>query len=291
MSLRKLNLSAAILHYTLAVGFSIFFINANKKYVDDPVMGLEFTMRDHSLELKDENDVTVSNWVSKQTVNVDIKLIQSLLIVFFITTGTFHLMYYFGQKEPANLENPTINNFYSNAIQNQNNFYRWIEYGITATIMLYVIAFVSGVKDTNIYILLFGISVTMISLGQTIEVAIRDGKDWKLPMITSFLLLFSAFIVIARSFWTRLSEVNKYLDEKPLDEGKIKELLPTWLNYMIIILFVFYSCFGIISLVGAVKHTQYDKIEKAYIVLSFVSKATLAGFVAYGTGRQNNAQE
>ena len=285
MSLRTLNLSAAILHYTLAFGFSLYFINQNKKFGNDPIRGVELSMRDHNLEIKDDVIIneTVVNWTSSETVNLNLKVVQTLLISFFIVTGTFHLMYFIGGKEP---NNPTITNFYSNAIENKNNYFRWIEYSITATIMLYIIALTSGVKDTNVYILLFAISVTMISLGQSVEVAVRDGKNWFLPMITGFLLLISAFIVIIRSFRLRIKEVNKYLEDFPLDNTNNKrEKIPSWLNIMIIILFIFYSCFGIVSLVGAIKHTNYEKVEKAYIILSFVSKAVLASFIAYGTAQ------
>jgi hypothetical protein len=280
-------------------------------------MGVELTSRDHKLvitDIKDDckfstpeeikNGITngckdgkeggigvKAQWVSSKTYELDIKVIQGLLISFFIITGTFHLFYYIGNKEPAGSPN-TINNFYSNAIQNQNNFYRWIEYSMTSTMMLYVIAYTSGVKDMNVYLMLFATNVTMISLGQTVEVAVRDGKPWWLPMITSFLLLISEFAIIMRSFWSRLREVNDYLKLPDHPEGALTDnaKIPSWLNAMIVILFVFFSCFGFVSLYGAYKGTSYDKIEKAYIILSFVAKAVLASYVAYGTGQRQTAQ-
>ena len=285
MSLRQLNLSAAILHYCLAISFSVYFSHINKKYGNDPVRGVELSMRDHTVKITDTPDGDKAVWESKETMKVDLKVIQGLLISFFFITGTFHLFYYIGNKETSNPSQPNINNFYSNAIANQNNYFRWIEYSITATMMLYVIAYTSGVKDTNVYLMLFATNITMISLGQSIEVAVRDGKSWWIPMITSFLLLIAEFTVIMRSFWSRLKEVNDYLKTKPLDEN---DKIPSWLNVMIVILFVFFSCFGFVSLIGAYKHVSYEKIEKIYLILSFVSKASLASFIAYGTGQRQS---
>lgn len=316
MSLRQLNLSAALLHYSLAIGFSVYFNNINKKYGNKKIKGVELSTRDHKLVLDDietgcvettkeeeKNGHVVycntpggsgirADWVSYELGTLDIKVIQGLLIGFFIITGTFHLFYYIGNAQKSSSKT-TINNFYSNAIQNENNFYRWIEYSITATMMLYVIAYTSGVKDTNVYLMLFATNVTLISLGQTVEVAVRDGKSWWLPMITSFLLLISEFTVIMRSFWSRLKEVNDYLKKPNHPEGNVSKdtKIPSWLNIMIVVLFIFFSCFGFVSLYGAYNHTSYDKIEKAYIILSFVSKAVLASFVAYGTGQRQTADE
>jgi hypothetical protein len=61
--------------------------------------------------------------------------------------------------------------------------------------------------------------------------------------------------------------------------------IPSWLTLMIWILFLFYSCFGIISLLGA-GGMAYESVEKGYIILSFVAKATLGVFIAYGTGQR-----
>jgi hypothetical protein len=316
MSLRQLNLSAAILHYTLAIGFSVYFNRVNKKYGNKKIRGIELSNRDHKLVLtdiqpgncvqstkeeeknghnticNDDGSGVSADWISYETGVLDVKVIQGLLIAFFIITGTFHLFYYIGNAEKSGPKT-TLNNFYSNAIKNENNFYRWIEYSITATMMLYVIAYTSGVKDTNIYLMLFATNVTLISLGQTVEVAVRDGKSWWLPMLTSFLLLISEFAVIMRSFWRRLDEVNTYikLPNHPVENKIENAKIPSWLNIMIVLLFVFFSCFGGVALYGAYNHTSYDKIEKAYIILSFVSKAVLASFVAYGTAQRQTSAE
>ena len=293
-SLRHLNVYAAILHFSLAIGFSIYFINLNNQYKNDVVQGVELTMRDHSIEIYQRNtcipdegpcdssgNQLTAQWKSTQTTNVDIKTLQTMLVSFFLITGSFHLSYYLGSGDESE-----SNGWYTRSINNQNNFFRWIEYSITSTLMLYIIALTSGVKDTGVYISLFSMNVAMIYTGQLVEVAVRDGGDWQTPMILGFLLLFSEFAVIARTFWGRLSQVNNYLSNNttnPLTKG---QTIPTWINTMIIVLFLFFSTFGFISLYGAYNNTQYETIEKAYLISSFGAKATLGVFIAYGLGQR-----
>ena len=302
MSLPTLNKWASILHYSLAIGFASYFGYINNKYPNNSVKGVELSIRDHNFGIESlsgeckEDDTTVcdssgnafrSTWVSANTQTVDIKTIQGMLIAFFVITGTFHLYYYLGNNPLKEGESPSFGTGYTYVVKNQNNFFRWIEYSITATLMLYIIALTSGVKDTNVYLLLYATNIAMIALGQQVEVAVRDGKDWITPMVTSFLLLFAEFSVIARSFWSRLAQVDTFLDENPsISNGR---RIPKWLNAMIIILFLFFSCFGFLSLYASIRGTPYETVEKGYIILSFAAKATLGMFIAYGTGqRQSN---
>jgi len=144
----------------------------------------------------------------------------------------------------------------------------------------------SGVKDTNIYMSLFSVNIAMIYTGQLVEEAVRDEKDWRIPMILGFVLLISEFSVIMRSFWQRLSQVNDYLKQNVTDPLTNGQTIPSWLNAMIIILFLFFSCFGFISLYGAINKTPYENIEKSYLISSFAAKATLGAFISYGLGQR-----
>jgi hypothetical protein len=291
VSLQDLNLYAAIFHYVLAVAFSSYFLYINGKYTNTPVQGVELSLRDHTITIFKQNhcdtnlgpcdssgNQITAQWNSEQYSNVDIKVLQGALISFFLITGSFHLFYYLSGKNEDGI--------YNKVIENRNNYFRWIEYSITSTLMLYIIALTSGVKETNIYMTLFSINVSMIYTGQLVEVAARDGGDWKTPMILGFVLLLSEFSVIARSFWQRLSQVNSYLESNITDPLTKGQTIPSWLNAMIIILFLFFSCFGFISLYGAYNNTPYESIEKWYLIASFGAKATLGVFISYGLGQR-----
>ena len=58
---------------------------------------------------------------------------------------------------------------------------------------------------------------------------------------------------------------------------------------MIYTLFLFFSSFGFISLYGAYSGTSYENVEKLYLIFSLAAKATLGFFMAYGTGRRQQA--
>jgi len=305
MSLSTLNLSAAILHYTLALLFAGWFGYLNYNNPDTPVNGVELSLRDHAVTIFvhrppvcdaafgpcdcSGNQLT-GGWKSENTQTIDIKVLQGMLISFFLITGTFHLYYYLDENDANDkTKKGKFGGLYSEAIGASNNYFRWIEYSITSTLMLYIIAFTSGVKDTGVYMNLFATNIAMIYTGQLVEVAVRDGKNWVAPMILGFVLLLSEFAVIARSFWTRLDQVQKNLD-KLNNDGYTgltgNQSIPDWIKYMIIILFIFFSCFGFISLVGAISGARYESIEKAYLISSFAAKATLGFFIAYGLGQR-----
>lgn len=306
MITHQLNLYAAILHYVLALSFTIYFISLNKKYPNDPVQGVELTMRDHAINIAvahcntpnvgncDASGNTVTaNWVSQPTATVGITTIQTMLIAFFLITGSFHLFYYLSAGP---LEDGDVwGNSYTRAIANHNNFFRWIEYSITSTLMLYIIAFISGVKDTNIYMLLFATNIAMIYTGQLVEEYKRDdpkSTKWVLPMIVGFVMLFAEFAVIIRDFRNRINQVSTFLNNNvnnPDPDITHGRTIPSWISATIYSLFIFFSCFGFISLVGAYFDVRYELIENAYIVASFAAKATLGMFIAYGTGQRQSA--
>ena len=289
--LSTINLSAAILHFFLGIGFAIYFVYLNNKYPNNPVQGIETSVRQHELVLTG-NDVLnapiTRQWVSKQQSVYDVKNIQTLLVSFFLITGCFHLFYYYSNGKSDADHPPSIHNAYTRVIANSNNYFRWIEYSITATMMLYIIAYSSGVKDVEVYNMLFALNVGMIAQGQIIETAVRDKKDWVTPMVTGFVLLIAEFLSIFRALSKRFSEINGYIATHPIASNGVK--IPQWLSYLGIIIFVFFSSFGFISLFGAYSGAKYQTIETLYIVFSFISKATLGFFMAYGLSqRQTNA--
>lgn len=261
------NITLCILHLCLAIGFTFYFTSLNKKYPNDPVDGMDITIRRHTLTYRPDRQ---SLWSSDAVVTPRIETIQVLMVIFFLITSFFHAVYAV-----------TDQGLYTRMITRQNNYLRWVEYSITSTIMLYIIALISGVKDEGVFILIGATNVAMIAQGHLIEQCVADKKPWVVPMMVGFLLLFSEFTVITKDFENRIHDV----ESSPL-QGK----MPRWIKYMIIVLFMFYSVFGFVSLYGAYSRVSYENIEKSYLLLSFVSKAVLGAFVAYGTGQRQKAE-
>ena len=280
-TVRELNLAAAIVHYILAIGFSSYFAYINNTYKNQPVRGVELTIRSHLLNVS-LNPTFSAQWNSVKDNVIDLQVIQGMLVSFFVITGSFHLFYYFSNDSMEKDEMPSWKNKYTRMLSNKNNYFRWVEYSITSTLMLYIIALTSGLRDSNSYALLFSTNVSMIATGQMVEEAIRDGKDWQLPMAVGFLLLVFEFGVIAKDFWSRLNQINIFLESNPSLSNS--QSIPSWISAMIIVLFLLFSSFGFLSLWGAYNNEQYETIEKGYIWLSLIAKAVLGIFIAYGLG-------
>ena len=264
----------------------------------------DLSSNNNSLVCDSSQNCVYPHFTSTTTNTIDISVIQGLLVSFFLITGTFHLFYYLGGKgihmekdekglyQPVEVEEEqsSFSTFYTRMIYKKNNYLRWIEYSITATLMLYIIAWTSGVKDTGVYMMLYATNIAMIAQGQLVEEAIRDGKNWRIPMITGFILLLAEFSVIIRTFYMRLNEVNSFVNNPENSNVVGDQKIPKWLLAMIWVLFIFFSCFGIVSLVGTQSGVSYESVEKGYIILSFVAKATLGAFIAYGTSQRQKNQ-
>jgi hypothetical protein len=276
-SLKTYNAILAVIHLVLAIGFKMYFNNINANYPNTSAQGIELSVRNHTLNIAPNQVGTiVGTWKSTLTDTLQLSVVQNLLVGFFLVTAATHL-YYFVQHDGN----------YSKMVNNGNNYVRWIEYSISSTMMIYIIALVSGVKDTNVYKSIFAMNIGMIYTGQVIEENIQAGKDWYLPMAVGFMLMISEFSIIIRDFNQRLNDVTEFTTNYPnLTNGRT---IPSWLKYMIYVLFMFFASFGFISLYGAYSGTQFENIEKLYLLFSLLSKATLGGFIAYGTGqRQQN---
>jgi hypothetical protein len=225
-------------------------------------------MKDHKVVLsKDSQNRLVLGWSSATTLSTSLTTVQGLLIAFFYITALFHLIY-------------ATSSIYPSLIKNNNNWLRWVEYSITSTLMIYIIALICTVKDTHTYILLGVCNITMILLGQFVEEKIKNKESALLPLSMSFFILFSEFGIIFREASNRLQQINAYVSP---NQTKPTEF-PLWIFFMVPILFLFFGCFGGVALFQSFfPDTDYESIEKIYILLSLVAKTTLGGFLAYGS--------
>lgn len=312
--LQTYNTLLAVLHASLGAGFALYFDKLNKKYKTDSRLVLDTNIRQHNYSVDivpngtnppDINNFTLT-WTSDVMKNSPtIKTVETLVVLFFFVTAGFHTYY------AAN-----VNGSYEKVIANKNNWYRWVEYSISSTLMLYIIAILSGVKDENVYRSIFAINVAMIYTGQLVEEYAEDeiefmGKKvpkWTIPMTLGFVLLLTEFGIIIRESNKNFDIFDKYIAKysayenstNPEEQKKYQVYLyyskifviPNWVKYTIYGLFGFFSVFGAISFVGVYKKQPYEKVEKNYLLLSLLSKAFLGSMLAYGlTERQKGASK
>ena len=268
MSLQLFNRGALLAHLSSAVGFGAYF------FVNDTntIPGIDTSLRNHkmivSLDTSGnallDNGNLVYQYTSEQDSIVSIKQIQILIVSFFAITALFHGYYY--------IADGLVSHQYSEMIKNKNNYLRWIEYSISSTIMLYIIAFLSGTKDKNIYYLITATNVAIMAQGQLVEEAVRDGKPWWVPMCTGFVLLLAEFYVILRDFLRRQESESVAGFKQPI-----------WVGSSLYIMFLAFASFGFISLYSSVSGTSYDSIEIMYIIASLIVKLWLSRYICLVT--------
>lgn len=161
---------------------------------------------------------------------------------------------------------------YSAGLSQSRNYFRWVEYSISSSVMIVLIAQICGVSDVVAIISLFGVNASMILFGWLQEKYETPGNGGWIPFIFGCI----AGIVpwIALTFY--VLGIN----------GTSEEKAPAFVYGIVVSLFVLFNTFA------AVQFLQYKKVgkwsdylrgEKTYITLSLVAKSALAWQVFVGT--------
>lgn len=259
--LQRYNLILCIIHIVLAI-FLVFYF----KRIRDPNKPVDFVNLDlYTHSLKFNKSTNIFEIFSKKALEVGERDITGLIVSFFVITASFHLLY---ALNPGNI--------YLDAVKNGNNWMRWVEYSLSATIMLIIIGLLSGVKDIQNYFVLITSAFAIMWTGQWFESS--SGSMRWVPIIIGFVLLAGVFSVIFKSFSDRLKEAK--------DAGF---KVPSWLYAVVIVLFIFYASFGFVPVAQILFKGDYRKYEYTYLTLSLVSKATLGLLVAIGFGQRSQA--
>lgn len=162
---------------------------------------------------------------------------------------------------------PGVWPWYRNNIARQINKARWWEYSISASIMIVLIALVTGVSDVGAIVAIAGANVAMILFGLVMETVNRpdDPVDWT-PFIFGCIAGAVPWVVIA---------IQVAGAESRADGSGI----PTFVYGIIVSLFVLFNSFAV-NMVLQYKRVgrwrDYVYGEKAYIVLSLTAKTALA---------------
>lgn len=173
---------------------------------------------------------------------------------------------------------------YYNRTYNENlmkgiNKARWWEYSFSASIMMIAISLLVGIYDFGSLLMIFSLVATMNLLGLVMEVhnqgRLERGEkpSWLSFNLGSFAGLIPWIVVGLAFYWSA-----KFSGATP----------PTFVYWIYVSIFVFFNCFAfnmILQYKKVGKWADYLYGEKAYIVLSLVSKSLLAWQVFAGTLR------
>ena len=277
-SLKKWNFLAAALHLGAAITVYIILKNKRKRQVQ-------------TIRLAFDKNVT-----QESRVDIPVKLensqlidLKPFLIGFFAITAGAHFVYatdFFGKG------------WYSKEILGYGwNPFRWIEYSLSASLMIYIISLTSGTKEQVSAIAAALITPGLMINGFTTERELHQNaiSTWSLnpstkkPFIDSTIIwsnLVPAWFLFGVHWYIILSNYSKILKEakkegKPID-GSVQFMVFSQLG--------FFALFGVIQTYQAGRwftcrsgriEPSFIVYEKSYIILSAITKLALAATVAY----------
>ena len=190
--------------------------------------------------------------------------IGPMVAAFLFLSALFHLL----------ISLPGLNEIYNRNLSRHINFFRWIEYSLSSSIMMIVIAMLVGIYDIATLIALIGVNASMILFGWMMELhnQTTERTNW-----TSFYFGCLAGIIP----WIAIAI---YL----FGAGGGGNSAPSFVYWIYFSIFLFFNSFAINQVL------QYKKIgkwqdylygERVYIILSLVAKSLLAWQVWAGTLR------
>ena len=154
---------------------------------------------------------------------------------------------------------------YSAGIAAQRNYFRWVEYSISSSVMIVLIAQICGVTDVAAIIGFFGVNALMILFGWLQEKYAKPGSGDMLPFYFGCLAGVVPWIMIAINIFS--------------PNGPTESATPGFVYGIVISLFVLFNSFALVQwkqYKAQGKWANYLYGERAYIVLSLVAKSALA---------------
>lgn len=161
---------------------------------------------------------------------------------------------------------------YRSGLSQGHNYFRWVEYSLSSSLMIVIIAQLVGISDVVALLALFGVNASMILFGWLQERYHQPDDGGWLPFI--FGCFAGAIPWIGIVIYTIAP--GSTTGAEP----------PTFVYAIIISLFLFFNVFAVVQWlqyrpVG--RFRDYLVGEKAYIVLSLTAKSALAWQIFAGT--------
>ena len=161
---------------------------------------------------------------------------------------------------------------YLAGLREHHNYFRWVEYALSSSVMVVLIAQITGIADAAALMGLFGVNAAMILFGWLQERYEDPGSGRWLPFVFGSMVGLVPWLAILL-----------YVAAP----GSQSEAAPPGFVYGIIVsLFVFFNIFALnqaLQYAQVGRWRRYAYGERAYIVLSLVAKSLLAWQVFGGT--------
>lgn len=161
---------------------------------------------------------------------------------------------------------------YIKGLGRHKNIFRWVEYSLSSSIMIYVIAQLCGISEYSALLAIVGTNVSMILFGWLQEEYVEPGSGQWLPFIFGCIAGAVPWIIILLQLLS--------------PGGSSQASAPGFVYGIVISLFTFFNCFALVQYKqyrAKGKWTNYLRGERAYILLSFTAKSVLAWQIFAGT--------
>lgn len=246
VGLRKFNIFMACLHF--AQGVAMLIVSSGFKL---PVTGSFL-----------KYDVVAEKLLPSTRTLFELK-IGPVVVAFLFISALAHLL----------ISLPGINDWYNKNLAKGANYARWMEYSISSSIMILVIAMLVGIYDISALISIVLLNATMILFGWMMELhnQTTTKTNWT-SFIFGCIAGIGPWIAIGLYLWNPGSS----------------QKAPNFVYWIYFSIFLFFNSFAINQVL------QYKKVgkwsdylygERAYIILSLVAKSLLAWQVFGGTLR------
>jgi hypothetical protein len=166
---------------------------------------------------------------------------------------------------------------YTNILSKKVNVLRWSEYSVSAGVMLWIIGNLSGILEIRSLVTLAILNALLQYFGYLIEEAVARNaprKEIKELLFAAWGVHMAIWVQIFISFFTVIQE-----NEVPA---------PSAVYSIIIILFILFSSFGLLTTLWAFKIiTNFNLLEMGFIILSLTAKVFLSFMTYFGVLRSD----
>lgn len=165
---------------------------------------------------------------------------------------------------------PGVSTWYRANLERNRNYARWVEYSVSASLMIALIALLTGSGDVGALLGLFGVNASMILFGLLMEHYEEPGEPSWMSYWFGVMAGVVPWVVIALYLWSPTTSASP----------------PTFVYGIFVSLFIFFNSFAVNMVL------QYKRVgpwrdylfgESIYVLLSLTSKSALAWQVFSGT--------
>lgn len=122
---------------------------------------------------------------------------------------------------------------YINGLRHHKNIFRWVEYSLSSSLMIYIIAQLCGINDYAALLAIVGTNASMIFFGWLQEKFVEPGTGQWLPFIFGCIAGAIPWIIILIQLLT--------------PGGTSQTTAPDFVYGIVVSLFIFFNCFALVQ--------------------------------------------